>query len=72
MIYGRVQCAAVLLRTSKVGTRASAGECSLTWRGFRVPLPPVGQGWGRLLYLDEELRIQRDVRGDTIIATKVS
>ena len=46
-------------------------ECSLTWRGFTVPLPPVGRGWGELLYLDEEMRIQRDIRGDLIVATKV-
>ena len=36
-----------------------------------VPLPPVGRGWGELLYLDDELRVQRDVRGDVIIARKV-
>ena len=37
----------------------------------RVPLPPVGRGWGELLYLDDDLRIQRDVRGDMLVATKV-
>jgi hypothetical protein len=31
----------------------------------------VGKGWGELLYLDDELRIQKDVRGDIVIATKV-
>ena len=45
--------------------------CALTWRGLRVPLPPVGRGWGELLYLDDEMRIQRDIRGDMIVATKV-
>ena len=38
---------------------------------FEVPLPPVGRGWGELLYLDDEMRIQRDVRGDLLVATKV-
>ena len=46
-------------------------ECSLRWRSVRVPLPPVGRGWGELLYLDDELRIQRDVRGDLLVATRV-
>ena len=46
-------------------------SCALTWRGVRLPLPPVGRGWGELLYLDEDLRIQRDVRGDMLVATKV-
>ena len=45
-------------------------QCSLTWRALKVPLPPVGRGWGELLYLDDELRIQRDVRGDMIVATR--
>ena len=46
-------------------------ECSLRWKSFEVPLPPVGKGWGELLFLDDEMRIQRDVRGDLLIATKV-
>merc|ERR1711924_65043 len=46
-------------------------NCALTWRDVTVPLPPVGRGWGELLYLDDELRIQRDVRGDMLVATKV-
>jgi hypothetical protein len=47
------------------------GECTLRWRDLRVPLPPVGRGWGELLYLDEEMRIQCDIRGDLVLATKV-
>ncbi len=46
-------------------------DCTLRWGDFRVPLPPVGRGWGELLYLDEEMRIQRDIRGDLVVATKV-
>ena len=44
--------------------------CLLRWRSYEVPLPPVGRGWGELLFLDDELRIQRDIRGDLLIATK--
>ncbi|KAL3770738.1 hypothetical protein ACHAW5_001455 [Stephanodiscus triporus] len=46
-------------------------ECTLRWREISVPLPPVGRGWGELLYLDEEMRIQRDIRGDLLVATRV-
>jgi len=45
-------------------------SCSVRWRGIEVPLPPVGKGWGELLYLDNEIRIQRDVRGDLLVARK--
>jgi len=46
-------------------------SCSLRRKSFRIPLPPVGRGWGELLYLDDEMRIQRDIRGDMLVATKV-
>ena len=46
-------------------------ECAVRWRALTVPLPPVGRGWGDLLYLDKELRIQRDVRGDLLVARRV-
>ena len=43
----------------------------MRWRSLELPLPPVGRGWGDLLYLDDELRVQRDVRGDLLVATRV-
>jgi len=43
----------------------------VTWGALRVPLPPVGKGWGDLLYLDGEMRLQRDVRGDLLLAVRV-
>ncbi|KAJ1444299.1 hypothetical protein M885DRAFT_553306 [Pelagophyceae sp. CCMP2097] len=46
--------------------------CALRWRGFTVPLPPVGKGWGELAFIDGDLRIQRDVRGDLLIARRVN
>jgi len=46
-------------------------EASVNWRGFQIPIPPLGKGWGELLYLDDDMRLQRDIRGDCIVATKV-
>ena len=46
--------------------------CGLRWRGLALPLPPVGRGWCELLYLDEELRLQHDLRGDLLIATRAA
>jgi len=45
-------------------------SCALKWRWLEVPLPPVGEGWGSQVYLDNTLRIQKDSRGDMLIATK--
>jgi len=45
--------------------------CALRWKSIEVPLPPVGRGWGELLYLDDDVRIQRDIRGDLLIAERV-
>jgi hypothetical protein len=45
-------------------------SCSLKWRGFTLPLPPVGRGWGDLCFLDDDLRVQRDSRGDILIARR--
>ena len=55
---------------SGVRFKFAFSSCSLRWRGYDIPLPPVGKGWGDLLYLDDDLRVQRDVRGDLLIATK--
>ena len=47
-------------------------EATLRWKGrLNLSLPPVGSGWGELLYLDEDVRLQRDIRGDLIVAKRV-
>lgn len=30
----------------------------MKWKFVEVPLPPVGEGWGEQVYLDDTLRIQ--------------
>ena len=61
------------IRDSAEGARFEFkfAACALKWRFLQLPLPPVGEGWGEQVYLDETLRIQRDSRGDTLIATRV-
>ena len=39
-------------------------NCAARWRSLEVPLPPVGSGWFEVLYLDADLRLCRDLRGD--------
>eukprot|EP00929_Paragymnodinium_shiwhaense_P040639 TRINITY_DN21192_c0_g1_i1.p1 TRINITY_DN21192_c0_g1~~TRINITY_DN21192_c0_g1_i1.p1 ORF type:complete len:549 (-),score=118.30 TRINITY_DN21192_c0_g1_i1:190-1836(-) len=39
-------------------------SCTARWNSFEVPLPPVGSGWFEVLYIDDELRLARDSRGD--------
>ena len=70
---GELRVGSTIAPDATDGTRFNFafGDCSLTWRSLRVPLPPIGKGWGELLYLDEEMRIQRDIRGDMIVATRV-
>ena len=47
-------------------------EASLSWKGLvKLNIPPVGSGWGELLYLDQDLRLQRDIRGDLLLGQRV-
>ena len=39
----------------------------MRWRSLELPLPPVGRGWGELLYLDDELRVQRTNQGNIFV-----
>lgn len=45
-------------------------SAAVRWRNFELPIPPVGKGWSRQVYLDKDLRIQTDSRGDLAIYTK--
>uniref|UniRef100_A0A7S3XXJ7 Plastid lipid-associated protein/fibrillin conserved domain-containing protein n=1 Tax=Heterosigma akashiwo TaxID=2829 RepID=A0A7S3XXJ7_HETAK len=44
-------------------------SCSAKWKSIKVPLPPFGKGWFENVYLDDDLRINRDSRGDLQITT---
>lgn len=45
-------------------------SASIRWRNFELPIPPVGKGWSKQVYLDKDLRIQTDSRGDLAIYSK--
>ena len=37
-----------------------------------LPAPPVGSGWFEVLYLDDELRLCKDLRGDLQVCSRRS
>ncbi|EOD31548.1 hypothetical protein EMIHUDRAFT_252286 [Emiliania huxleyi CCMP1516] len=45
-------------------------SCAARWRALELPLPPVGSGWFDVLYVDEELRVCRDSRGDLQVCAR--
>ena len=38
---------------------------------FKIPFPPVGQGWFENVYVNDKYRISKDIRGDYLISRKV-
>ncbi|XP_057981646.1 probable plastid-lipid-associated protein 11, chloroplastic isoform X2 [Malania oleifera] len=42
----------------------------LRGKNWEFPLPPFGQGWFESVYLDEEIRVAKDVRGDYLIVDR--
>jgi len=53
------------------GFQFSFDACSLKWRdSLEVRLPPVGKGAAKVTYLDGDLRVQRDSRGDTLVCVR--
>lgn len=70
---GSLSVGSTIVPDGERGERFNINFCdaSVAWRGFKVPIPPLGSGWGELLYLDEDMRLQRDIRGDMIVATRV-
>ena len=37
---------------------------------LRVPIPPFGEGWFENVYVDEDMRVSRDSRGDTLVCAR--
>ncbi|PKI42025.1 hypothetical protein CRG98_037587 [Punica granatum] len=44
----------------------------LRGKNWEVPLPPFGQGWFESVYIDDEIRVVKDIRGDYLIVDHAS
>ncbi|KAL0538183.1 hypothetical protein IC582_027186 [Cucumis melo] len=42
----------------------------LRGKNWEIPLPPFGQGWFDTVYLDDENRVVKDIRGDYLIVER--
>ncbi|CAK7347835.1 unnamed protein product [Dovyalis caffra] len=42
----------------------------LRGKNWEIPLPPFGQGWFESVYVDEEIRVVKDIRGDYLVVEK--
>lgn len=42
----------------------------LRGKSWELPLPPFGQGWFESVYIDEEIRVVKDIRGDYLVVDK--
>ncbi|CAK9328776.1 unnamed protein product [Citrullus colocynthis] len=42
----------------------------LRGKNWEIPLPPFGQGWFETVYLDDEIRVVKDIRGDYLIVER--
>ncbi|XP_031482184.1 probable plastid-lipid-associated protein 11, chloroplastic [Nymphaea colorata] len=38
--------------------------------GWELPLPPFGQGWFESIYLDDMIRVAKDIRGDYLVVDR--
>ncbi|KAE9592275.1 putative plastid lipid-associated protein/fibrillin [Lupinus albus] len=44
----------------------------LRGKNWEIPLPPFGQGWFETVYLDDDLRVVKDIRGDYLVVDRAS
>lgn len=42
----------------------------LRGKDWEFPLPPFGQGWFDTVYLDNEIRVVKDIRGDYLVVDR--
>ncbi|THF94522.1 hypothetical protein TEA_016454 [Camellia sinensis var. sinensis] len=42
----------------------------LRGESWELPLPPFGQGWFESVYLDDEIRVVKDIRGDYLVVDR--
>lgn len=44
----------------------------LRGKDWEFPLPPFGQGWFDTVYLDNEIRVVKDIRGDYLVVDRAA
>ncbi|KAG2490625.1 hypothetical protein HYH03_011016 [Edaphochlamys debaryana] len=54
----------------RVGFSFTAAKLKLP-AGRNVPVPPFGKGWFDNVYMDKDIRVSCDSRGDTLVTTRV-
>ncbi|XAR54162.1 hypothetical protein NMG60_11029182 [Bertholletia excelsa] len=42
----------------------------LRGENWELPLPPFGQGWFESIYIDDEIRVVKDIRGDYLVVDR--
>ncbi|XP_031269696.1 probable plastid-lipid-associated protein 11, chloroplastic [Pistacia vera] len=42
----------------------------LRGKSWEIPLPPFGKGWFESVYLDDDIRIAKDIRGDYLVVNR--
>ncbi|XP_042484001.1 probable plastid-lipid-associated protein 11, chloroplastic isoform X2 [Macadamia integrifolia] len=42
----------------------------LRGKDWEFPLPPFGQGWFESIYLDDEIQVAKDIRGDCLVVDR--
>ncbi|KAL8150155.1 hypothetical protein V2J09_019963 [Rumex salicifolius] len=42
----------------------------LRGKDWEIPLPPFGQGWFESVYLDDDIRVAKDIRGDYLVVDR--
>ncbi|KAG2293884.1 hypothetical protein Bca52824_040553 [Brassica carinata] len=61
------------------GSSVTTGDSlSATWRllavlrgsNWEIPLPPFGQGWFENVYMDGDIRVAKDIRGDYLVVDR--
>lgn len=57
-----------VVSSQRVNFRFTAA--SLQGSGWSLPVPPFGQGWFDSVYVDEKIRVAKDIRGDYLVVDR--
>ncbi|KAI5070377.1 hypothetical protein GOP47_0014720 [Adiantum capillus-veneris] len=57
-----------VVNSQRVNFRFTAA--ALRGSGWSIPVPPFGQGWFESVYIDEKIRVAKDIRGDYLVVDR--